>query len=290
MGRWKRRARSWGERQVCPCGAVLGVPSIPASHGRAEGSHGSSTVLCLHGNAAGNIKTRGIYVLFSPSTSPGQHFTGAQAQHQQAAIVLWGWGDVRGAMGHPHLSGTSVKQRDPNLTPAPGLNMLAAPRARVQAGQGVAKLMFAAPLALGGIFESVVPWRSGEAGRSNIWRKAQLPWEGRTDGKTDRGRNWVFFLFFFSPHLVLTEVPQGELMHFVLKSQFVRKRLGLHTLPARPCPGQCPMCAGLAEIPSLERAMERVFAVSSGECDVMSLVGGQAGRDRPPWVRVVARG
>lgn len=92
-------------------------------------------------------------------------------------------------MGHPHLSGTSVKQQDPNLTPAPGLNMLAAPRARVQAGQGVAKLMFAAPLALGGIFGSLVPWHSGEAGRSNIWRKAQLPWEGRTDGKTDRGRN-----------------------------------------------------------------------------------------------------
>lgn len=95
----------------------------------------------------------------------------------------------------------------------------------------------------------------------------------------------LYFSFFLSPHLILTEVPQGELMHFVLKSQFVRRWLGLHTPPARPCPGQCPVRAGLAEIPSLERAMEGVFAVSSGECDVMSLVGGQAGRDWPPWVQ-----
>lgn len=49
-------------------------------------------------------------------------------------------------------------------------------------------------------------------------------------------------------------------------------------------PGQCPVRSGLAKIPSLERAMERVFAFSSGECDVVSLVGGHAGRDWPLWV------
>lgn len=199
-------------------------------------------------------------------------------------------GRVRGS-GSPSPLWNKCETTGPQSHPCPRPEHVGSPQGKGAGWTGVAKLMFAAPLALGGIFESVVPWHSGEAGRSNIWRKAQLPWEGRTDGKTDRGRNWVFFLFFFfSPHLVLTGVPQGELMHFVLKSQFVHKWLGLHTLPARPCPGQCPMCAGLAEIPSLERAMERVFAVSSGECDVMSLVGGQAGRDQPPWVRVVARG
>lgn len=194
-------------------------------------------------------------------------------------------------MDHPHLSGTSVKQRDPNLTPAPGLNMLAAPRARMQAGQGWPNSCLQ-PRLLWGEYLSL--WslgtveRLGEAtygGRHSSRGKA-----GQMERRTGEGTGSFFFFFFFSPHLVLTGVPQGELMHFVLKSQFVRKWLGLHTLPARPCPGQCPMCAGLAEIPSLERAMERVFAVSSGECDVMSLVGGQAGRDRPPWVRVVARG
>ncbi|XP_063262681.1 uncharacterized protein LOC134555201 isoform X3 [Prinia subflava] len=49
-------------------------------------------------------------------------------------------------------------------------------------------------------------------------------------------------------------------------------------------PGSAP-CTGLTEIPFLETAKERVFAFSSGECDVMSLGSGQAGRDRPRWAQ-----
>lgn len=96
------------------------------------------------------FKTGGIYVFFSPSTSPGQHFTGARGQHQQAAIVLWGCRDVRGAMGHPHLSGTSAKPPDPNLVPAPGLGMPGAPRARVQAGQRGGQTHVCSPACSGG--------------------------------------------------------------------------------------------------------------------------------------------
>lgn len=64
---------------------------------------------------------------------------GARVQHQQAAVVLQGWGDSRGVMGHPHLSGARAKPLDPNLTPNPGLSTLAAPRAGVRGGQGMAE-------------------------------------------------------------------------------------------------------------------------------------------------------
>lgn len=44
-----------------------------------------------------------------------------------------------------------------------------------------------------------------------------------------------------------------------------------------PCgPGSSP-CAGLTEIPFLEAAKEPAFAFSSGECDVMSLLGARWG-------------
>lgn len=54
-------------------------------------------------------------------------------------------------------------------------------------------------------------------------------------------------------------------------------------------PGTAP-CTGLTEIPFLETAKERAFAFSSGECDVMSLVSGQVGRDQPRWAPSSATG
>lgn len=54
-------------------------------------------------------------------------------------------------------------------------------------------------------------------------------------------------------------------------------------------PGTAP-CTGLTEIPFLETGKERAFAFSSGECDVMSLVSGQVGRDQPRWAPSSATG
>lgn len=54
-------------------------------------------------------------------------------------------------------------------------------------------------------------------------------------------------------------------------------------------PGSAP-CSGLTEIPFLETAKEPTFAFSSGECDVMSLVSGQQGRDQPRWAHSSATG
>lgn len=129
---------------------------------------------------------------FSDGTGPGQRFTGPRVQHQQAAAVLRGWGTCEGQRAR-------LKTPDPNFAPGPRLSRLAAPRARVQGGQGIAEstraagcCLFAAPLAPGGIFDPVGLWHGGEAGRSCIRRKARLPWEGRRDGRMDRGGDRSF--------------------------------------------------------------------------------------------------